>query len=389
MTLTIAVIDCNRNGLAAIRSLGAYGAQIIAIDHHKRRAGQYSKYVKERHLITKPNQNEAGFVQDLIDISKNCKSEDPIYLLPVNDEYVRTLAANWERLSAHYIPLFETDVEQLDTITNKVNFSAFAKKIGIPQPERYTLEEVENSSVTYPIIFKPDERRSLENIRSKVFKVKLCHNDVEGKEFVAYLRTEGIEVIIQQFIPGGDDELYTGGVVALEGKLLGCFTGKKVRQYPPMAGQASWATSLESKKLVEYSNRIVSELGFSGLSQIEFKHWDGELYVIEMNPRAWSWHGLAKPSGVDLPAILIDSVINKPPAEIVVNSKNGIYWHFFLEDFFHNVFYNRNISFLECLRSIGRASSHAFYDSTDLVPWFVHIGIDYPVRVLKVILGRK
>ena len=386
----VAVIDCNRNGVASIRSIGRAGADVIAVDHLRRRSGRYSRYARWKHLVAKPNENEERFIAELVSIGQRYRQGDSkVYLLPVNDEYVRTLAAHWHTLSPHFIALFETDSKQLDHITNKVNFSAHCGSIEIPQPDKYVAADILEDRVVYPIIFKPDERRSLENISSKIFKVKLCHNKTEATEFLDYLEKEGIEVIIQRFIPGGDDELYTGGVVAWNGRLLGCFTGKKVRQFPPMAGQASLAISLESEKLVSYSERIVKSLGFTGIAQIEFKQHDGELYVIEMNPRSWSWHGLAQTAGVDLPRILLEAAQGRYPSEVQRNQLNGIYWHYFIEDLIYNVVLNRNISVFELIRTARNAAAHGFYDKNDIGPWLNHLLVEYPIRIAQLTLRGK
>lgn len=386
----VAIIDCNRNGVASIRSIGRAGAEIIAVDHLKRRSGRYSKYAHWKHIICKPNEDEQRFIDDLMSIGQRYQQgNQKVYLLPVNDEYVRTLAAHWNTLQAHFIALFETDSKQLDHITNKVNFSAHCGSIGIPQPAKYSPKDILEDRASYPIIFKPDERRSLENISIKIFKVKLCRNKQEATEFLNYLDEMGIEVIIQQFIPGGDDELYTGGVVAWNGKLLGCFTGKKVRQFPPMAGQASLAVALESDKLVAYSERIVKSLGFTGIAQIEFKHHNGELYVIEMNPRSWSWHSLAQAAGVDLPKILLEAAQGVVPNQVLRNQRNGIYWHYFIEDLIYNVILNRNISLGALIRSARTAASHGFYDPKDLGPWLNHVLVEYPIRIAQLVLRGK
>lgn len=385
----VVVIDCNRNGLAAIRSFGRAGATVVAVDHVWRKAALYSKHVDHRYVVPRPHLNRQGFVKALLKIADRHGKEQRTFILPVNDEYVRTLSTHWDELGMVYEPLFETQEVMLDQIANKVNFSGFCCKIGIPQPQRYRMEDVLSDQVEYPIIFKPDERRSLENIAVEVFRLKICHTPQEGKAFVEEVQRDGIEVIIQQFIPGGDSELYTGGVAAYKGRMLGCFTGKKVRQFPPMAGQAAWAEAVPNDKLVAYSTKVVESLGFTGIAQIEFKQYQGELYIIEMNPRSWSWHGLSQPAGVDLPKLVLDAAYDRYPDRVVANKKNGIFWHFFLEDFVHNFLLNDQLSLKELLRDSKTAEENAFYDKRDPVPGLLHLVIDFPIRFGLLLFKRK
>lgn len=384
----IVIIDCNRNGLACIRSLAIDGHRVTAVDHRRLSPGIYTRYKKDLHLIPTPHSNEGAFIAAIKRIGEKLNEKSKPLLLPVNDTYVRTLASHWEVLSSVYDPLFETNVETLDTITNKLEFSKFCAAHGIPRPAEYTIIHIKEGKASYPIIFKPDERNTIENMRNSVFKVKIANTESEALTFIEFLEENQINVIIQQLIPGGDDELYTAGVSAMNGKLLGCFTGRKVRQFPPTAGQAAWAEAVACPKIIEYARTIVEKSNFTGLSQIEFKHHQGEYYVIEMNPRSWSWHGLAKPAGVDLPKILVDAYNGEEPKNLpLTNKTNGIYWHYFLEDFYYHFILNRNLSLSQLIRSWRKASSHAFYDSTDLMPALAHLCIQYPIRLLKWVVG--
>ena len=384
----IVIVDCNRNGLACIRSLSNAGYKIIALDHRRLSPGIYSKHIEKLHLVPTPHANEQGFIESLIQVGMANKTGSKYYLLPVNDTYVRSLALHWNKLSECYNPLFEINNDTLEDITNKLSFSQFCKKIGIPRPEEYTIDDVLADKVSYPIIFKPDERNTVENLRKKVFKVKISNDSEDAKSFIEQLRSDNIHVIIQQLIPGGDDELYTAGVSAKDGQLLACFTGKKVRQFPPTAGQAALAMATDCPKIVAYAKRIVEEAKFTGLSQIEFKHHNGEYYVIEMNPRSWSWHGLAKPAGVDLPKILIEAFdANSIPESPIINTTNGIYWHYFLEDFYYHYILSKNLTLKQLFRTWNMSKAHAFYDPKDPMPVIAHLFIQYPIRLIKWIIG--
>ncbi|MDC1221033.1 ATP-grasp domain-containing protein [Salibacteraceae bacterium] len=388
MKPSIVIIDCNRNGLACIRSLSSAGYKIIALDHRRLSPGIYSRHIDKLHFVPTPHADEDGFIQSLIKVGSDNKTGSKYYLLPVNDTYVRSLALHWERLSKWYVPLFEIDNATLEDVTNKLAFSRFCERINIPRPAEYTVENVLADQVSYPIIFKPDERNTVENLRKKIFKVKISESSDDAKAFIAELKRDEIQVIIQQLIPGGDDELYTAGVSAKDGKLLACFTGKKVRQFPPTAGQAALAMATDCPKIVEYAQRIVTESKFTGLSQIEFKHHAGEYYVIEMNPRSWSWHGLAKPAGVDLPKILLDAFeANEIPNHPIVNSVNGIYWHYFLEDLYYHFILSKNLSLRELIHTWRMSKAHAFYDSKDPLPVIAHLLIQYPIRLIKWVIG--
>ena len=56
--------------------------------------------------------------------------------------------------------------------------------------------------------------------------------------------------MVQESIPGGDEELYTvGSYIAADGAVLGLFSGRKLRQSPPgigtcRVGEAVWVQEI-------------------------------------------------------------------------------------------------------------------------------------------------
>jgi predicted ATP-grasp superfamily ATP-dependent carboligase len=112
--------------------------------------------------------------------------------------------------------------------------------------------------------------------------------------------------MVQEVIPGGDDELYTlGSYVRADGKPLGLFSGRKLRQTPPGVGTCRVGEAVWVEDVVESGLKLLHALGFYGLSQVEFKRdpRDGAYKLMEVNPRLFQWHGLAAACGVDLPLI--------------------------------------------------------------------------------------
>jgi predicted ATP-grasp superfamily ATP-dependent carboligase len=92
MKPSIVIIDCNRNGLACIRSLSSAGYKIIALDHRRLSPGIYSRHIDKLHFVPTPHADEDGFIQSLIKVGSDNKTGSKYYLLPVNDTYVRSLA---------------------------------------------------------------------------------------------------------------------------------------------------------------------------------------------------------------------------------------------------------------------------------------------------------
>ena len=109
--------------------------------------------------------------------------------------------------------------------------------------------------------------------------------------------------MFQELIPGGDDCLWTvGSYLDGEGRALGVFCGRKLLQAPAGVGTCRVGEAVWDADAVEGALRLLRELGFHGISQVEYKRdpRDGSLRLMEVNARLWQWHSLASDCGVDL-----------------------------------------------------------------------------------------
>ncbi len=81
------------------------------------------------------------------------------------------------------------------------------------------------------------------------------------------------------------------------------FTGRKLKQHPPALGIARLAEAVDEPGLVPGSVALLAELGYEGVSQVEYKRdaRDGSYRLMEANFRPWTWLGLATACGVNLP----------------------------------------------------------------------------------------
>ena len=134
----------------------------------------------------------------------------------------------------------------------------------------------------------------------------------------AYTRAEEFEPMVQELIPGGDDTLYTvGSYLDRNGRPLGVFSGRKLRQTPPGVGTCRVGEALWVQDAVDAALRLLAAFDYVGLSQVEFKRdpRDGKFKLMEINPRLWQWHSLAAACGVDLPRIAYADLVGETPAE--------------------------------------------------------------------------
>ena len=97
------------------------------------------------------------------------------------------------------------------------------------------------------------------------------------------------------------------------GSVLARFQQVARRTWPPGAGPSSFAVSVPpDEDLISRSARLLAEVGYSGLAQLQFVGPRGAQALIDVNTRFYGSLPLALSAGVNLPAVWHASVTGLP-----------------------------------------------------------------------------
>src|SRR5206468_4526041 len=115
----------------------------------------------------------------------------------------------------------------------------------------------------------------------------------------------GIPFQHQQLIPGPETCIESYHVYVDEhGETVGEFTGRKIRTWPPAYGDSTALVITEAPDVTALGRELVRRLGLRGVAKLDFKRApDGQLYLLEVNPRFTLWHHLGARAGVNIPAL--------------------------------------------------------------------------------------
>jgi len=331
--VTVLVFNCAYNGLNIIQELGRRGVDVHALDSF-RNVGTTSRYATY-HSCPNPTSDEEAFIEYLLDLES--EFDDEPVLIPTNDHWAAAIANHRERLAEHYRPCV-ADGETVDLLLDKRAFGDWAEQRDHPVPRSWEGEEVrEVPDDAFPVAAKPGDARDAPDMmyRSKLIRtidkifgtdagnpdedpeelgekaqlyqdlrLEVLEDRAELEEFVETYPEIADEFVYQEYVRGMSDEMYTVGVYADEGEVEGLFTGRKVRGYPPDIGdcKVGQAESVPDR-LVETTREMARDLGYHGIAEFEFKRdaETGAFYLIEVNPRSWSWVGITPACGVSLP----------------------------------------------------------------------------------------
>ena len=300
------------NGLEAIRSLAAAGAPVIAVDHRPGALGFRSRLA--HHALSPDPKDEDAYVAYLAELAEHNFSE-PAVVLPTHDAPLAAVARNATRLAAYQLPGSGWDV--LEPLQRKRHQYAVAEAAGIGVPLTFAADSEEEARaaaarLSYPAVVKPGDPIPFKRRFGR--PVLVCATPEELVE--AWRSAADCEPLLQEVIPGDDATLWTvGSYTNAAGTALGCLRAQ-ARADPRGFGTCRVGEARWRDDVVEGALTLLSALGYHGIAQTEF--WldsrDGRFKLMEVNPRLWQWHGLARACGVDLPRIAYLDVLGRPRA---------------------------------------------------------------------------
>ncbi len=363
------VIDGGRNGLGVVRGLEAagLGLEVHVASPGSTQPARYSRSVAGFWPVPDPA-SPADWLEAMLALGQRLTDADgPPLLVPVNDVYIILGARYWHRLSTTFRAAFETRPDTLDRCLAKDRCYDLADEVGVAVPARSdSADGFAARGGRLPAIVKPAIRNAPEFAANRPFRARVCATLQDIVAACEELRAAGARPVVQEFIPGGDDTLVTAGVAAVGGRIVATFTGRKLRQFPPQVGEASYAESIDAPDTAASACRMLTGLGFTGLAQVEFKRRDGVDYLLEINPRSWSWIGLTAASGVNLPGALAADLLGRTPSALT--PVFGKRWIYSLQDFRYHGRRGGPWNWVRWLGQAIAADSHAHWRLGDPLP---------------------
>jgi predicted ATP-grasp superfamily ATP-dependent carboligase len=147
-----------------------------------------------------------------------------------------------------------------------------------------SLEDYEKHSanIIFPCVLKPFWR-SQKWLNARFRKVYVFDSKSELEKGLEYIAPVENNLIIQQYIPGGDREVYFHLMYYnSQSECIGEFTGRKLRQWPPGVGQTSCGEPAPwAEKVREESIRLFNQLKYKGFGSVEYRrHPDEDKFYI-------------------------------------------------------------------------------------------------------------
>ena len=187
------------------------------------------------------------------------------------------------------VKVFGTSVDDIDRAEDRERFDEVLTQTQIPRPQGISVTNLDEAvtgaaKIGYPVMVRPSYvlgGRAME----------IVYNEAELRDYMsrAVKVTPDHPVLVDRYMQGTEvevDGISDGVDVVIPGIMehverAGVHSGDSIAVYPPR--------TLSSKviyTIIDYTKRLALSLHVKGLLNIQFVVVDGEVYIIEVNPRS-------------------------------------------------------------------------------------------------------
>ena len=262
---------------------------------------------------------------------------EPPMLFYQEDGQTLLISRHRERLAKAF-RFVVADTDLVEDLLDKARFQTLAARHELPVPtaRRFDPAKIEPAHVglRFPLILKPLTRLDRWNDALGSRKA-LCAENLETlRALWPQLSALGLELLAQEFVHGSEARIESYHCyVDQQGRIAGEFTGRKIRTYPLRFGHTTALEITDAADVRGQGRNIVERLSLSGVAKLDFKRdMQGNLRLLEINPRFTLWHHPGALAGVNIPALVYADLTGSPrpaPARL----KAGLRWCRLWKDF--------------------------------------------------------
>ena len=192
-------------------------------------------------------------------------------------------------LDSRGIVILGTSAESIDMAEDRERFDELLERYNIKRPRGCGVTGLESAlkaanDLGYPVLLRPSYVIGGQNM-------VIAHNDEEVRRYMEVILSGKIEnpVLVDQYLQGRElevDVISDGVDVLIPGVMqhierTGVHSGDSIAVYPHFS-----IGDKMLKTIIDCSEKLALSLGTRGLINIQYLIYQGELYVIEVNPRA-------------------------------------------------------------------------------------------------------
>ncbi len=281
-------------GIPVIKSLQDEHT-LIGLSYDANEPGNFMGLCEKTYLMPYPSLGIQELKDRLIDIKEksnidaiipNLDAELPLYI-----KYQEELENELD------ISLCLPSLENFE-LRNKNKLDTLSKTLNINHPKTFEISSIDelmecSKDLGFPLM-----------VKGNYYKAYMSYNlDSAIDNFYKISNEWGFPVLVQEVVSG--EELNLIGVADGKGELKGAVAIKKLTTTD--IGKIWTGVTIQNDKLMNIAKDFVSNTKWKGPFELEcIMSANGDIYLIEINPRFPAWVYFATEIGINLPKIVVD-----------------------------------------------------------------------------------
>ena len=259
-----------------------------------------------------PRIDDPTYIDRLLEI---CKKEKVDCLFALIDPELSLIAKNKHKFLEIGVTPLVSNYEAVELAFDKYKMYKYLSskaykcaKSYIDKNEFY--KDLDAGEINFPVFVKPYKGSASINI-----------NKVNSKEEIDTLFDVYDDLLIQEFLDGQEigADVY---IDPISKKVVSIFTKEKIKM---RAGETDKARSFKDKKLFDLICKLVEEIGYVYMIDMDIFKINGDYYISEINPRFGGGYPHAYECGVNFPKLIINSMNKNANENQIGNYEEDIY----------------------------------------------------------------
>ena len=270
-------IEFDYSSVHCVRTLRALGYEVVIINNNPETVS--TDYDTADRLYFEPLTGE--------DVMHIVAAEHPVGVVVAFGGQTAIRLAKF--LDAQGVKILGTSAESIDMAEDREQFDALLERFSIKRPQGHAVTGMDEAlaaanELGYPVLLRPSYVIGGQNM-------VIAHTDADVRTYMEVILRGKIEnpVLVDQYLMGKElevDVISDGTDVLIPGIMQhiersGVHSGDSIAVYPPFS-----IGDRMLKTIISCSEKLTLALGTKGLVNIQYLIYNGELYVIELNPRA-------------------------------------------------------------------------------------------------------
>ncbi len=188
------------------------------------------------------------------------------------------------------VPILGTAPDQIDRAEDRARFNALVEKLGLRQPRGVLVRALDEAiaganRIGYPVLIRPSYV-----LGGRAMEVAADEAALRRYVAQAFQASERHPLLIDRYLEGAievDVDAIADGVTVVAGGIMehveraGIHSGDSACTLPPRSLSAAI-----QRELIGQTRLLARELGVVGLINVQYAIHEGEIYILEVNPRA-------------------------------------------------------------------------------------------------------